>query len=62
MMNPLAKAGEKPPAEAAPAQTAARAAAKSDAADSNDALNPLWLLAGGMALFFALAALLIGFD
>jgi hypothetical protein len=62
MMNPRSKVGEKPPAEAAPAQTAVRAPAKPDTADSSVELNPLWLLAGGMALFFLVAALLIGFD
>jgi hypothetical protein len=42
------------------AQAAARAATNSSsAAASNDETNPLWLLAAGMALFFALGAVLL---
>jgi mono/diheme cytochrome c family protein len=43
-----------------PAEAAARPAVNSDtAAASDDETNPLWLLAAGMALFFAVAAVLV---
>jgi hypothetical protein len=48
------------PAKAAPIQAAARATVNSDsAAAANDEINPLWIMAAGMAIFFAVAAVFV---
>jgi hypothetical protein len=53
MMNSLSTSHDSydaPPAAVDPAS------ANADAASSHDEQNPLWLIAAGMALFFAVAA------
>jgi hypothetical protein len=53
-------AGAMSPAKVTPVQAAARAAGNPDsAAAANDEMNPLWLIAAGMAIFFAVAAVLV---
>jgi hypothetical protein len=57
MVNPRTTIDANTATEAAPKEGAARAASDADAAASSGTeSNPLWLMAGAMAVFFALAA------
>jgi hypothetical protein len=60
MINPRTTVGAMTPVKAAPIQAAARTAVNPDpAAAANDEINPLWIIAAGMAIFFAVAAVFV---
>jgi hypothetical protein len=59
MINSRSTVGAMTPAKTDPVQAAARAVVNPDTAAANDEMNPLWLIAAGMAIFFAVAAVLV---
>jgi len=60
MINSRSTVGAMTPAKTAPVQAAARASVIPDtAAAANDEMNPLWIIAAGMAIFFAVAAVFV---
>ena len=59
MINSRSAVGAMTPARTAPVPAAARAAVTPETAAANDEMNPLWIIAAGMAIFFAVAAVLV---
>jgi len=60
MNNSRSTAGAMTRVKAAPIQAAARTGVNPDpAAAADDEINPLWIIAVGMAIFFAVAAVFV---
>lgn len=60
MSNSRSTAGAMTPVKSASIQAAARVTVNPDpAAPANDEIDPLWIIAAGMAIFFAVAAVFV---